>query len=260
MRIKDADSPFYIDEEHIYFSEPELAESDFYSSLAQKPAEVSISNSNCAGARAIGSILYRAMFFFLKEYQYLPIGGITADSNYYMPGNSLYEKSITRTEGTYKVIRGIGPKIYTGIKPHSVLIFFEIRNDFRINVPIAKWKDWEGFSVKIVSKNSTPYKGFAQLMKVDDSENGTVKYENKTFAIPLKELYVPCSPSTLGRRDMFEPLHDFANFCDSSDSISTSFEFLSRVFGRILSNGSLALRMNKKGYTCEFERVDFEGL
>jgi len=260
LRTSKVKLPYFVTAEHVFFTDQDLASQDFFVSMVTgKPQEATLSNEKTADARTIGSMLYRSFNSYLTKLKFNCVGGITANSTYYLPEDTMYVKKIVRDEGTYSVIRGIGPKIYAKIKPGSVFVFFEIRHDFRIEIPLESWVKWTGYGVKIRGPSS--FRGMAILDKVNGKNGvGILKYGKKTFEAPLNEMYIPGSPAILGKRRVFEAMLEFANFMEETQTIQDSFSFLNRVFQIILQGDCFTLKMDKEGsILCAFRRVCFQG-
>jgi len=260
LKINKVRLPYFVTEEYVYFTDWDLIRQDFFDSIVTgKPQEATISNEKTDEARAIGSMLYRAFNPHLAKLKFNCVGGITANSTYYQPEDTMYVKEIEREEGTYSVIRGFGPKIYAKIKPGIVFIFFEIRHDFRIDIPFKSWAKWTGFGVKIKGPNS--FKGTAILDQVNEKDGiGVLKYGKQTFEAPLDKMYIPGSPAVLGKRGVFETMLEFANFMEKNEQVRDSFSFLNKIFQLILQDDCFTLKMDKQGkILCAFRRVCFDG-
>jgi len=252
--------PHYVTGGNVYFTDWKLVEEGFFDDLALgKPKQVTISNKKVTEARIIGSMLYRAINSYLIGLDLNCAGGITARSVYYMPNDDMFVKKIQRDEeATYSVIRGFGPKIHAMAKMGQVLLFFETRHNFRIDVARDNWSKWVGFGVKV--KATPSFRGIARLEKVDRKKGvATLKYGDNVFESSLDLVYVPASSGTLGKRGLYESMFEFANFNEEDPTLPSSFAFLSNIFHTILEDDSLKLRMDTQGrISCSFHRIRFE--
>jgi len=262
LRERRVGMPYFVADEYVYFTDLTLTEKGFLNDIISgNPKETTLSNKKASEAQAIGSMLYRALNLRLISLKFSCVGGITADSVYYLPEDETYVKTITEVEGTYSAIRGFGPKIHSMIKPGSISIFFETRHAFRVSVPVGSWSKWIGFGVKAAKGKDIPsFKGVAILDSVSEKDGiGFVRHERNTFRIPLDKMYVPGSPGTLGKRGVFEPMLEFANFYEKYSKVQDSFAFLSKVFQIILKDDTFTFNMDSKGkIPCTFWRMSFE--
>ena len=264
LRENKVTTPYFVAEKEFYFTDPSLAESDFFATIVKgKAKRTKVSNKTATGSRIIGSMLYRAIASYLINLNFRQIGGITAGSVYFVPDDPMYIKEIQGSdeEGFYIVFRGFGPKVHAMSIPSSVFIFLETRSEFRIRVPQESWPKWFGYPVKAMRRTIYAFKGSACLERVDEQRNmGILKRGDSEFEVPLDSMYVPASPATLGRRGVYEMMLEFAQFRDESDRIiESSFEFLTKVFERVLEGNSLTLKMDSKGQiSLQFCRVDFK--
>jgi len=259
-------TPYFVAEKDIYFTDLSLTESDFFGVITnKKPKRTKVSNETATGSRIIGSMLYRAMASYLISLNFKPLqgGGITGGSVYFVPDDPMYIKEIQGSdeEGSYVVFRGFGPKVHAMSVRGSVFIFLETRSEFRIQIPQENWQKWVGYPAKVIGRTTYAFKGTARLERVNEQKNmGILRRGDSEFEVPLNSLYVPASPATLGRRGVYEDMLAFAQFGDEGDRIiESSFQFLTKVFERVLKNESFTLKMDSKGeILAKFRRVDFK--
>ena len=206
-------------------------------------------------------MLYRAFASYLINLNFKPIGGITAGSVYFLHDNPMYIKKIkgSDSEGHYIVFRGFGPKIHAMSLPSSVFVFIETRSKFRIEVPQENWSKWLDYPVAVMGRSNL-FRGYAQLKKIDKKgEIGILRRGESKFEVPLNKIYVPASSGTLGKRGVYESMLEFAQFRDQADrTISSSFDFLRRVFDSILVDDSFKIKMDREGeMILQFSKINF---
>lgn len=264
LRENKVTTPYFVAEKNIYFTDLSLVELDFFDAITKgSPKRTKVSNETITGARIIGNMLYRAIASYLFGLNFRTIGGITAGSVYFIPDDPMYIKEIQgmSDEGSYIVFRGFGPKIHAMSIPRSVFIFLETRSKFRIKITQESWPKWIGYPVKAKKRTEYAFKGSACLDKIDQKRNiGILKRGDSKFEIPLNSMYVPASSDTLGRREVYEVMLEFAQFRDKSDrTIGSSFEFLRNIFKRVLEDDSFTLKMDSEGeILSRFRQVDFK--
>ncbi|MCD6446421.1 hypothetical protein J7L49_06525, partial [Candidatus Bathyarchaeota archaeon] len=205
-------------------------------------------------------ILYRAMANYLLRLNFERIGGIAANSIYLVQNHKMYTKEIIGSagEGSYLAFRGFGPKIHAGAIPGVVYIFLETRSKFRVIVSPGSWSKWVDWPVAASRKKDT-FKGLAILKKVDEEKGiAIVRCRKNEFKVHLDSIYVPASPMILRKRGVYESMLEFTQFRCESDIVKSSFDFLSKVFEKILKNGSIKLKLNEEDEAeLEFRRINF---
>nr|MDO8135494.1 hypothetical protein [Candidatus Njordarchaeum guaymaensis] len=263
LRENGVDTPYYVAQKSIYYTDKGLADLQFFRMLTRDldPRRATISNKTVVGARAVGSMLYRALVPYLTRLGFKHLGGITAGSVYFVPDDPMYLKEIQgrQGEGFYQVFRGFGPKVHAKSIVGTVTMILETRSKFKVTVPFDAWPRWVGYAVK-ATEGVPAMKGLASLESISPTDRKvTLRQRKVKFQVSIDSVSVPASPATLGKRGVYEDLLEFAQFRDEADqTIKSAFEFLAKVYDMILKDNSIMISLDSRNeHIVTFRRVDF---